>query len=341
MSNWSNRYDRQLKLTEIGEAGQEKLANAKILIVGVGGLGCPAAQYLTAAGVGKIGLMDHDVVDPTNLHRQILFSEDVVGEYKVEAARKLLSGINSETAFETYVKRLDEKNALAILEVYDIIIDGSDNFQTKYLINDACILLDQPFVSASVYKYQGQLSVFNYQNGPSYRCLYPTHHYKDNKNCEDTGVLGVLPGFMGVLQAAEALKMILGIGKVLSGGLKMIDMLSMKEELIRFPRNEQQIEKVRNAPLSLEVASCEVRDQQRQYLDVREPYEEPRIDGQRVLSIPLNQLSEKYQDIPRSEEVHVFCQSGIRSKKAIDLLAREFGFTNLVDVDGGIEQIIK
>lgn len=336
-----HRYDRQIKLPEIGDFGQEKLKNAKVLIVGVGGLGCPAAQYLTAAGVGHIGLLDHDVVDITNLHRQILFSEKHVGKRKAEVAKEVLSTQNSTVSFTTYTERLSDLNALEILRSYDIILDGTDNFQTKYLINDASVLLDKPFVGASIYKYQGQISVFNYQGGPTYRCIYPNHHFKDNNNCEDTGVLGVLPGLMGVMQATEAVKMILGIGKVLSGKMKLIDTLNHSEQFIQFKRNDVQIEMIKNRPLQLEQLTCELPASGKTYLDVREPYEEPRPKHPNLISIPLNQIVARQAEIPKDKEIHVFCQSGIRSKKAIALLEKEFGFTNLANVDGGIEILIQ
>lgn len=336
-----NRYDRQIKLPEVGEVGQEKLKEAKVLVVGVGGLGCPAAQYLTAAGVGHIGLLDHDKIDLTNLHRQILFAEEHVGHAKAEVAKAVLKQQNSKVRFTTYVERLTLENALEIINEYDIVLDGSDNFQTKYLINDACVLLDKPFVGASIYKYQGQLSVFNYRNGPTYRCLYPQHHYRDNSNCEDTGVLGVLPGLMGVMQATEAIKVILEMGEVLSGKMKLTDVLTFSDRLIRFQRNESQIELVRARPLQLEQITCEVEDQYKIYLDVREPYEEPKVVHPNVLSIPLNQLISRHGEIPKDQLVHVFCQSGIRSKKAIARLHKEYGFTNLVDVEDGIESIIQ
>jgi len=336
-----DRYDRQIKLSEIGTAGQQRLQVASVLIVGVGGLGCPAAQYLTAAGVGRIGLLDHDTVDITNLHRQVLFTEKHIGKPKAGVARAVLTEQNPGISFTAYNERLNEKNAMEILKNYDIILDGTDNFQTKYLINDACVLLDKPFVGASIYKYQGQLSVFNYQGGPTYRCLYPQHHFKDNSNCEDIGVLGVLPGLMGVMQATEALKMVLGIGQVLTGKLKLIDTLTSEGHLIQFMRDERQVELVKNRPLELEQISCELGDMKKMYLDVREPYEEPQPGQTNIIQIPLNQLKDRHSEIPREKEIHVFCQSGIRSKKAIQLLEKEFGFTNLVDVDGGIETIIK
>ncbi len=337
--NLFNRYDRQIKLTEIDDKGQKKLQQSSVLIIGMGGLGCPTAQYLTAAGIGHLGLLDHDIIDVTNLHRQILYAEHNVNRSKAEVAKEVLSKHNSEIRLTSLNQRIDESNALEIIEKYDIILDGTDNFQTKYLINDACVLLDKPFIGASIYKYQGQLSVFNFQGGPTYRCLYP-HHLKDNNNCEDTGVLGVLPGLMGILQATETLKMILGIGNVLSGKLKLVDTLSGSEQLIQFHRNERQVQLVKSRPLQLEQIDCTLSGDTKTYLDVRESYEEPRPKHPRLINIPLNELSERQGEIPKSTEVHVFCQSGIRSKKAILLLQKEFGFTNLVNVEGGIEKLI-
>lgn len=337
--NHSARYDRQIKLAEIGEEGQKKLSIKKVLIVGVGGLGCPAAQYLAAAGVGRIGLLDHDVVDITNLHRQVLFSEEDIGKSKSEVAQLKLQRANSDIEIIAINDRLTEKNALELIGSYEIILDGTDNFQTKYLINDACVLKDKPFVGASIYKYQGQLSVFNYKGGPTYRCLYPDHHLKDNNNCEETGVLGVLPGILGTMQAAEVLKMILGIGTVLSGKLKIVDTLSSTEQQITFQKDPKQVELVKNRPLTAETIHCMLDD--KIYLDVREPFEQPRASNERVLVIPINQLMERLSEIPKEETVHVFCQSGIRSRKAIKQLSEEFGFTNLVDVEGGIEKMLK
>ncbi|MEM6814814.1 MAG: HesA/MoeB/ThiF family protein [Bacteroidota bacterium] len=338
--NHLNRYTQQTKLPEIGAHGQEKLKNAHVLIVGVGGLGCPAAQYLAASGVGHIGLLDHDTVDLTNLHRQILFSEKHVGRAKVEVAKEVLSQLNSEVSFTCYNLRLDENNVLGIFKDYDIILDGTDNFPTKYLINDACVLLEKPFVGASIYKYQGQLSVFNYENGPTYRCLYPNHFYRDSDNCEDIGVLGVLPGLVGVTQATETIKMIVKIGKVLSGKMKLLDVFNMTEQLIRFERNENHVMLAKNRPLQLEQLSCGVLDTEKTYLDVRESYEEPRLVHSSLISIPLNQLKGRYPEIPRDKEIYVFCQSGIRSEKAIALLRKAFDFDNLINVEGGVERII-
>lgn len=338
--NPPQRYDRQIKLLELGPKGQQKLKQARVLIVGVGGLGCPAAQYLVAAGVGHIGLLDHDRIDWTNLHRQILFSENEVGRYKSEVAKEVLSRQNSEVDINAYVTHLGVHNALDMISGYDVVLDGTDNFQTKYLINDACVQLDKPFVGASVYKYQGQLSVFNYQDGPTYRCLYPTHHEEEVQNCEEVGVIGVLPGMMGIMQASETIKLITGIGTVLSGKLKWIDMLSASETLIAFQKNEPAVQEIKNRPLRMEMLTCELKNPQALYLDVREPHEMPIIRQPNVLNIPLSELDLRYAEIPKDRPVHVFCQSGVRSSQAIQWLNATHGYTQLENVEEGVKALM-
>ncbi|MFT4833412.1 MAG: molybdopterin/thiamine biosynthesis adenylyltransferase [Marinoscillum sp.] len=333
------RYQRQIILPEVGNEGQLRLRKASILIIGMGGLGCPAAQYLAAAGVGHIGLMDHDQIDLSNLHRQILFSEKHVGQSKAKVACEVLQALNPNINITDIHAELSEDNAIDLFKTYDLILDGTDNFQSKYLINDACIKTGKPFIGASIYRYQGQLSVFNYEGGPSYRCLYPDYPQKDNISCEETGVLGVLPGMMGVLQATEALKMILKIGNVLSGRLKIIDMLSSKEQLINFHRNDEEIERIKIAPLKVKLITCEIAHNARLYLDVRELYDEPVPTNGRLLRIPISELKQRINEVPRDEKVHVFCQSGNRSREAILLLESGFQFNNLVDA-GGIDEII-
>lgn len=335
-----NRYDRQIKLSEVGLEGQQKIHQAKVLIIGLGGLGCPAAQYLAASGVGHLGLIDHDVVNITNLHRQILYAEKDVGQPKVIVAKSALEALNSEIKVTAYVEPLTVENAVALIAKYDIVLDGTDNFQTKYLINDACVLADKPFVGASIYKYQGQLSVFNFRGGPSYRCLYPHHHLTDNNNCEETGVLGVLPGILGAMQATETLKMILDIGAVLHGKLKFIDVLTQSDQTILFERSEEQIKFIKDRPLQLERIICELKEKNKIYLDVREVFEQPRIEDKQVIHIPVSQLTERLDAIPTNEKVYVFCQSGRRSKKAVAYLTETHGFDNLLDA-GSVESILK
>ena len=336
----SDKYSRQIKLAEVGSAGQEKLGNAKVLIVGMGGLGCPAAQYLVAAGIGTLGLMDFDLINLSNLHRQILYTESDIGKPKVDIARTALQKLNFDVNLIPISERLDENNARSLFKKYDLIIDGSDNFQTKYLINDAAILTNKPWIYASIYKYQGQLSVFNYENGPTYRCLFPTMT-KQNVSCEEVGVIGVLPGVLGTLQATEAIKMILNTGSVISGKLKIIDLLKHQDQMINLQRNEEQIEKVKARGLKPEIIQCELESTDKLYLDVRDPYEEPRPRNSNILDIPMNELGDRHDEIPKDRQVHVVCQSGIRSKKAIEYLNKSFGFTNLVNVEDGIQSILK
>lgn len=333
------RYDRQIKLDEVGFSGQEKLKNSSVLIVGVGGLGCPAAQYLVGAGVGRIGLVDHDRVSLSNLHRQVLFDESDVGKSKAAAAREKLERLNSEVKIEDYQEALTIENAEKLFQHYDIILDGTDNFETKYLISDACVLTETLWVYASIYRHEGQLSVFNYKNGPSYRCLFPKTT-RQNVSCEATGVLGVTPGILGMLQAAEVLKIILGAGDVLSGKLKLINILTGIDQILKIQPKPKEIEMIRKQGIIPVRIDCEVKDAHKTYLDVREEFEQPKVKSENVIHIPLGNLRERLKEIPNREEVLVFCQSGIRSRKAIELLEKDFGFQNLKNVEGGIETII-
>ena len=340
VSDKSYRFSRQIKLDKIGIEGQSKLENSSVLIVGVGGLGCPAALYLAHAGVGTIGLADGDRVDLSNLHRQILFSESQIGTYKVKAAEETLSRSNTEVNLVTHREHVNEKNIIGLIKPYDVVIDGTDNFQAKYLINDACVKLDKPFVGASVFKFQGQISSFNVDKGPTYRCLYPAVP-ENSVNCEETGVVGPLTGILGSMQAAEALKIILGIGSTLRGKLKLVDLLSMHEQMVSFSRKNDEVDLIKRKPLKAETIHCDLHVKVGQvYLDVREPHEQPKPQ-QSVLKIPIDQLRHRYREIPTDREVLVYCQSGQRSEKAIKILENEFQFKNLVNVKGGINSIVK
>ncbi|MBI3016956.1 MAG: molybdopterin-synthase adenylyltransferase MoeB, partial [Deltaproteobacteria bacterium] len=242
------RYQRQILPPEIGKLGQEKLKASRLLIVGVGGLGSPAALYLALAGVGRVGLVDFDQVDLSNLHRQILYREEDVGKPKLQIAKEKLNALNPQTQVDLYETKLTAQNALDILKNYDVILDGTDNFQTRLLVNDACFFLKKPNVYGSIFKFEGQLSVFDTREGsltrgPCYRCLYPEPPAQSLiPNCAEAGVLGVLPGIVGTLQATEALKLLLGIGKSLVGKLLFFDTLSMKF-------NEMQFQKRRDCQL--------------------------------------------------------------------------------------------
>ena len=233
-----NRYDRHIRLPEIGEGGQRTLLDSRVLIVGAGGLGSPAALYLAAAGVGTLGLVDHDRVDLTNLQRQVLHSTRTVGNPKVESGRDTIRALNPDVSVEALDLRLSAANALDILDGYDIIIDGADNFPTRYLINDASIHLQVPVVHGSVFRFEGQVSLFDPAEGPCYRCLFPEPPAPElAPNCEEAGVLGVLPGVVGTLQAAEAIKWLVGVGESLVGRLLTLDILSQRFRILRFGEN--------------------------------------------------------------------------------------------------------
>ena len=233
------QYNRHFILDLIGIKGQKKLKKSKVLVIGAGGLGCPILQYLTAAGVGTIGIIDKDTVDQSNLQRQILFSIDDIGNPKASCAAKRLQQLNPFVTFKTYIEFLSSENALELFSEYDIIVDGSDNFQTRYLSNDAAVLTNKPLVFGAIFKFEGQVSVFNYNNGPTYRCLFPTPPSANSiPNCSDVGVLGVLPGIIGCLQANETLKIICELDEVLSGKLLSFNALNLQQNILKFSKNK-------------------------------------------------------------------------------------------------------
>ncbi|MGE5944729.1 MAG: molybdopterin-synthase adenylyltransferase MoeB [Flavobacteriales bacterium] len=349
------RYNRHIILSEIGQAGQDKLSNAKVLVVGAGGLGCPILQYLAAAGIGKLGIIDFDVVDISNLQRQVLFGMASLGKNKAEAAKIRLEDLNPEIAIITYAEKLTYQNALELFNNYDIIVDGSDNFETRYLVNDACIITNKPLVFGAIYKFEGQVSVFNYQNGPSYRCLFPIPPKKDMvPNCSEIGVLGVLPGIIGSMQANEVLKIILGIGNVLSGKLLFYNALTSQTSTLKISKSEEQIENVLkekhhfnkrqlNLDCEIQIDEISIKDalfkDNIQFIDVREAHEQPKINDLKITHIPLKQLENNLNMIDKSKEKVVFCQSGIRSKQAVSLL-RNSGISNCYSIKEGALEIL-
>lgn len=254
------RYSRHITLSEVGLIGQLKIAESKILVIGAGGLGAPLLLYLNAAGVGTIGIVDFDTVSLSNLQRQVLFREQDLDLNKADIAKELLSTRNSELNITSYPVALTTSNALEIIKPYDIVVDCTDNFRTRYLINDACIKLNKPFVFAAIYKFEGQLSVFNYAGGPTYRCLFPTPPKAGEvPNCEEAGVMGVLPGILGTYQANEVLKMILNLGEVLSGKLVSINLLTNQQNSFQFRRNESLVKQVIEEDLSyIELNDCNI-----------------------------------------------------------------------------------
>ena len=340
------QYSRHLILDKVGVQGQEKLKAARALVIGAGGLGCPILSYLTAAGVGTIGIIDHDKVDQSNLQRQVLYTQSDIGTYKVEAAKARLSTLNPFIKFDTYTEALSRENALELFSKYDIIVDGSDNFPTRYLVNDAAVIVNKPIVFGSIFKFEGQVSVFNYENGPTYRCLYPTSPRPNEvPNCSEIGVIGVLPGIIGSLQANEVIKIICGIGDVLSGRLLIFDALSLNQSTLKFAKNKE-IEVVKLEDSYEEL--CGIVQQREITLtalkNARDSYQllDVRTDAERAseniggVHIPLHELHTRLNEVPSDKALVVYCKAGIRSAQAIQML-EEAGFQNqLINLKGGL-----
>jgi sulfur-carrier protein adenylyltransferase/sulfurtransferase len=335
------RYARHLILPEVGEAGQEKLKAGSVLVVGAGGLGSPVSLYLAAAGVGRIGLVDFDEVDASNLQRQVLYGASDVGRPKLEAARDRLQDLNPEIAIETHGAALTSDNALAIIANYDVIVDGTDNFATRYLVNDACVLLGKPNVYGSIFRFEGQASVFSALEGPCYRCLYPEPpppHLVPS--CAEGGVLGVLPGVIGTIQATETIKLLAGIGETLVGRLLLFDALRMSFRTLRLRQQHDQHAAITGLidydqfcnPANLHEVTQIVDGAV--VIDVREPYEwdAGHIDGARL--IPLGELPNRLGELPRDADIVFYCQAGGRSARALDI-ARDAGLTRAKHLRGG------
>jgi molybdopterin/thiamine biosynthesis adenylyltransferase/rhodanese-related sulfurtransferase len=351
------RYRRHLQLAEIGEAGQQRLRQARVLVIGAGGLGCPILQYLAAAGVGTLGLADADQVELTNLPRQILYGPEDVGQPKIEAAARALGRLNDLVTYNLHHVRVSPENVRELVASYDVVVDGSDNFPTRYLLNDACVSLGKPLVSGAIYKFEGQVSVFNYQGGPTYRCLFPEPpSAAEAPDCNTTGVLNVLPGLIGTVQATEALKVVLGLGDVLSGRLWILDTLSFQSRTLRFKRDAVQslinLDTANPAdyfdvscaptPTNTLLTSTELRALLADVtppllLDVRNPLEYQRRHLPGAVLLPLPQLSDRAAEVPRQGAVVVYCQSGVRSAQAVALL-QSLGYNNVRTLSGGLEE---
>jgi sulfur-carrier protein adenylyltransferase/sulfurtransferase len=357
------RYSRHLIMPEVGMEGQLKLKQAKVLCIGTGGLGAPLGLYLAAAGVGRIGLVDFDSVDLTNLQRQILFSTTDVGRPKIEAAAERLHNLNPDIQIDRYETRLTSENALELFQDYDIIVDGTDNFPTRYLVNDACVLLKKPNVYGSIFRFEGQITIFGYPDGPCYRCLYPEPPPPGLvPSCAEGGVLGVLPGIVGAIQAAETLKLIIGKGEPLVGRLLLFDALAMCFRELKLRKNPEcpvcgnhpTVTKLIDyaefcgirgeeapAPLTT-VPEITPRDLKSRLdrgddlfvLDVREPHEY-QICNLGGHLIPLGDLSRRVNELDSSREIVAHCRSGKRSAEAVEFL-RKAGFRKVLNLKGGI-----
>lgn len=340
------QYDRHLILNEIGEKGQLKLKQAKVLVIGAGGLGCPILQYIAAAGVGTIGIVDFDTIDQSNLQRQVLFSYDDIGKLKAEVAAKRLSKLNPFITFNTHVEALTTFNAISLFEAYDIIVDGCDNFATRYLVNDAAVLTNKPVVFGSIFKFEGQVSVFNYENGPTYRCLYPNPPKgSDVPNCSEIGVLGVLPGVIGCFQANEVIKLICGIGEVLSGKLLSFTMLTLQHVIFNFKKNTtikittllEDYNFFCNSYSEDTISYAQIINNRDNYylVDVR-TYEERAKHHIGGLHIPLDELEQRYTEIKTEKSVVIYCRSGVRSGQAVKVLQEKLSVKKIYSINQGI-----
>jgi len=357
------RYSRHLIMPEVGMEGQLKLKKAKVLLIGTGGLGAPLGLYLAAAGVGQLGLVDFDVVDFTNLQRQVTFGSSDVGKPKSEAARARLSNLNPDIQVQAFETKLTSANALELFRDFDIIVDGTDNFPTRYLVNDACVLLGKPNVYGSIFRFEGQVTIFGMPGGPCYRCLYPEPPPPGLvPSCAEGGVLGVLPGIVGSIQAMETIKLILGSGRNLTGRLLLFDALEMGFREFKLRKNpkcpmcgeHRTIDKLidyyefcgvrgEEAPApDLKVPEIMPRELKARLdrgedlfiLDVREPHEY-QICNLRGHLIPLGELPRRVHELDSSREIVAHCRSGKRSAEAVDFL-RKAGFRKILNLKGGI-----
>lgn len=346
------KYIRQIRLKEFGPQAQEKLSNAKILVVGAGGLGIPALQYLNAMGVGTLGIAEQDTIEATNLHRQVLFYESEVGRPKIEVVSQKLREQNTDTNLILHDTFLVRDNALEIIESYDLVIDATDNFGSRYLINDACVILKKPMIYGALHGFEGQLSVFNYDGGATYRCLFPSMPGPEEiPDCNLHGVLGIIPGIIGNLQALEAVKVITGIGDINSGKLMIYNGLDNSIYTIGIPMKPEnlQISELSDhyntgvCDPSQEITIDQLMEifkhkQEIQLIDVRSKgeFEDGALTGS--LNIPLGELEDRYTEIAADIPVYLICQSGVRSLSAIQILAELNIENKLFHIKGGIDQ---
>ena len=356
------RYQRQIILKELGMAGQQKLAAAKVLVVGAGGLGCPALQYLVAAGIGTVGIVDDDLVSLSNLHRQILYGVEDIGKSKSLTAKEKLQLLNPEISIIAYNERLTTKNALSIIDSFDIILDGTDNFATRYLINDACVLMNKPLVFGAVSQFEGQLAIFNYQSDDestpvNYRDIFPVPPKDDEVlNCAEAGVIGVLPGIIGTMMASETIKLITGMGKALinsqltynalNNQFFQVALSSNPATILLLPKDEEAFKEMDYVflcsasfeafEIGIDKFNELVTTSKVDIIDVREPGELPEITAFNYLQIPLSVFEENISLI-ENETIVLFCQSGKRSKQAAQSLIDRMGTSKKIfSLQGGI-----
>ena len=358
------RYSRHLIMPEVGPEGQRKLKQASVLLIGTGGLGAPLALYLAAAGIGRLGLVDFDVVDESNLQRQIIHGVNTIGVPKIESAKARIADLNPLVEVSTYNTQITSENAFEIMRPYDIVIDGTDNFPTRYLVNDACVLLGKPNVYGSIFRFEGQASVFATADAPCYRCLYPEPPPPGLvPSCAEGGVLGVLPGIIGTIQATEAVKLIIGQGTSLAGRLLLFDALEMRFRELKLRKNPdcpvcgtsptvtELIDyqafcgltsqpaglpaDARIAPEELATKLGDGNGERPFLLDVREPHEWEIVRLEGASLIPVNTLAGHLDELPRDRPIVVYCKSGARSARATQLL-KDAGFGRVRNLEGGI-----
>ena len=363
------RYSRHLLIPEVGLDGQRKLKGSSALIIGTGGLGSPVALYLAAAGIGRIGVVDYDVVDSSNLQRQVIHGSSTVGKLKVESAKARMLDLNPDIQVDVYNEPFTSENAMRIAQDYDVLIDGTDNFPTRYLTNDVSVFLGKPNIYASIYRFDGQVSVFYAKEGPCYRCLFPEPPPPGLvPSCAEGGVLGVLPGTIGTLQATEALKVLLGIGDPLIGKLLLYNALDMTFDFVKLKKNPKcrvcgpnadvkkliDYEEFCGVPghdheegsagadwdISAKELAQRVQKNHLKLLDVREPHELEISAIQGAVNIPLGQLASRLSELDSAEEMVVFCKAGTRSARALELLVSA-GFKKVKNLHGGINSWAK
>lgn len=356
---YKDRYDRQLKLKGFGESGQKKLTDSHVLVIGAGGLGVPAITYLVAAGVGHIGIVDYDVVESSNLHRQVLYSPDDIGRPKVEVAKAKLTALNSDVRIDIFNLKLDSNNALEVFSGFDVVLDGSDNLATRYLVNDACVLSDKALVYGSVHEFEGQLSVFNLQvnaedRSCNYRDVFPTPPPSNLvPNCNENGVLGVAPGMIGTMMAAEAIKIISDIGEPMVNHMMHIDLLSNTSRVIKITPltsnpltgDNPSINELMDyeafcgnsevPTIDLDAATQNLMNSEYVWVDVRTTpeHQSQNLGGQ---NIPLDQIEEGRFQLDKNAKLILYCETGVRSARAVRALL-ERGFDNVYSLKGGVQ----
>ncbi len=357
-----SRYNRQIILPNVGTKGQEKLKATKVLVIGAGGLGSPLLQYLAAAGIGTIGIVDADNVDISNLQRQVIYRTTDAGKPKAKVSAEILQQLNPNININSYASYLNSENALQIIENYDIIVDCTDNFATRYLVNDACILLKKPFIYGAIFRYEGQVSTFNLtENSPTYRCLFPTPPPASQApNCAEAGVFGVLAGMIGLYQANEVLKISLGIGEILDGKLLLVDMLNSQSRIIKIRKrfdNSQikelidyeafcgtkaeiitttKTQKMKTISVQ-ELKNCLDNQEDILIIDVRELYEHEICHLPQAVLIPMNEIPDNLDLIPTNKKTVVYCHHGMRSANVINFLEKKINHTQLYNLIGGID----